>query len=50
MYIYNTMTRKKELFVPLKEGQVSMYACGPTVYNFATRSPSSRTSPTSTTR
>ena len=34
MYIYNTMTRKKELFVPLKEGQVSMYACGPTVYNF----------------
>ena len=34
MYIYNTMTRKKELFVPLKEGKVSMYACGPTVYNF----------------
>ena len=34
MYIYNTMSRKKELFVPLKEGQVSMYACGPTVYNF----------------
>ena len=34
MYIYNTMTRKKELFVPIKEGKVSMYACGPTVYNF----------------
>ena len=34
MYIYNTMTRKKELFMPLKEGKVSMYACGPTVYNF----------------
>ena len=34
MYIYNTMSRKKELFVPLKEGKVSMYACGPTVYNF----------------
>ncbi|MBQ7277786.1 MAG: cysteine--tRNA ligase [Clostridia bacterium] len=34
MYIYNTMTRKKELFVPQREGQVSMYACGPTVYNF----------------
>ena len=32
MYIYNTMSRKKELFVPQKEGQVSMYACGPTVY------------------
>ena len=34
MYIYNTMTRKKELFVPLEEGKVSLYACGPTVYNF----------------
>ena len=34
MYIYNTMTRKKELFVPQQEGKVSMYACGPTVYNF----------------
>ena len=34
MYIYNTMSRKKELFVPLQEGKVSMYACGPTVYNF----------------
>ena len=34
MYIYNTMSRKKELFVPLEEGKVSLYACGPTVYNF----------------
>ena len=34
MQIYNTMTRKKEELVPLVEGQISMYACGPTVYNF----------------
>ena len=33
MKIYNTLTRKKEEFVPLKEGKVSMYVCGPTVYN-----------------
>ena len=32
--IYNSITRKKEVFVPLKEGQVSMYVCGPTVYNY----------------
>ena len=32
--IYNSITRKKEEFVPLKEGQVSMYVCGPTVYNY----------------
>ncbi len=32
--IYNTKTRKKEAFVPLREGRVSMYACGPTVYDF----------------
>jgi cysteinyl-tRNA synthetase len=31
--IYNTLTRKKEVFKPLKEGEVSIYACGPTVYN-----------------
>ncbi|NTW49361.1 MAG: cysteine--tRNA ligase, partial [Chlorobiales bacterium] len=30
--IYNTLTRKKEPFIPLVEGQVSMYVCGPTVY------------------
>ena len=34
MYIYNTMTRKKEELVPLTPGKISMYACGPTVYNF----------------
>lgn len=32
--IYNSITRKKEEFVPLVEGQVSMYVCGPTVYNY----------------
>ena len=34
MQIYNTMTRKKEPFVPIKEGEVSMYVCGPTVYDY----------------
>ncbi|MBC8060591.1 MAG: cysteine--tRNA ligase, partial [Clostridiaceae bacterium] len=34
MKIYNTLTRKKEEFIPLKAGEVSMYVCGPTVYNF----------------
>ncbi len=33
--LYNTMTRKKEEFVPLKEGKVGMYSCGPTVYWYA---------------
>ena len=33
--LYNTLTRKKEIFKPLKEGEVSMYSCGPTVYNYA---------------
>ncbi|MEX1029773.1 MAG: cysteine--tRNA ligase [Paenibacillaceae bacterium] len=32
--IYSTMTRKKESFVPLTEGQVRMYVCGPTVYDY----------------
>ncbi len=32
--IYNTLTRKKEPFIPLEEGKVSMYVCGPTVYNY----------------
>ena len=35
MKIYNTLTRKKEEFVPLKKGTVKMYSCGPTVYNYA---------------
>ena len=34
MKIFNTLTRKKEEFVPLEEGKVKMYVCGPTVYNF----------------
>lgn len=34
MQIYNSLTRKKETFVPLKEGKVGIYACGPTVYNY----------------
>ncbi len=34
MQIYNTMTRKKEELVPLVPGRISMYACGPTVYNY----------------
>lgn len=34
MKIYNTLTRKKEEFIPIKEGEVSIYVCGPTVYNF----------------
>ncbi len=33
MKIFNTMTRQKEEFVPLEEGKVRMYVCGPTVYN-----------------
>ncbi|MDY3824918.1 MAG: cysteine--tRNA ligase [Lachnospiraceae bacterium] len=34
MRIYNTLSKKKEDFVPLEEGKVRMYVCGPTVYNF----------------
>lgn len=34
MKLFNSMTRKKEEFVPIMQGEVSMYACGPTVYNF----------------
>ncbi len=33
MKIFNTLSRRKEEFVPLQEGKVSMYVCGPTVYN-----------------
>ncbi len=33
MKIYNTLTRSKDEFVPIEEGKVKMYACGPTVYN-----------------
>ena len=34
MKIYNTLTKKKEEFVPIEPGKVRMYVCGPTVYNF----------------
>lgn len=34
MKIYNTLTRKKEEFIPVHPGKVGMYVCGPTVYNF----------------
>ncbi len=34
MKLYNTLTRKKEEFVPIEEGKVKMYVCGPTVYNY----------------
>ena len=34
MKIYNTMSKKKEDFIPLEEGKVKMCVCGPTVYNF----------------
>lgn len=34
MKLYNTMSKRKEEFVPLEEGKVKMYVCGPTVYNF----------------
>lgn len=33
MKFYNTLTKKKEEFIPLEEGKVKMYVCGPTVYN-----------------
>lgn len=34
MKLYNTLTRKKEEFKPIEEGKVSIYTCGPTVYNY----------------
>jgi len=34
MKLYNDLTRRKEEFVPIKEGEATIYACGPTVYNF----------------
>ena len=35
LYLYNSLTRKKEKFVPLKAGKVGLYTCGPTVYDYA---------------
>ena len=32
---YNTINRKKEEFLPLKDGEVKLYTCGPTVYDYA---------------
>ena len=32
--VYNTLTRQKEVFKPIEANQVSMYVCGPTVYNY----------------
>ena len=34
MKVYNTLTRKKEEFVPITPGEIKIYACGPTVYNY----------------
>ncbi len=34
LYIYNSLSRQKEEFVPIQEGRVSMYVCGPTVYDY----------------
>lgn len=34
MQIYNSLTNKKEEFVPINEGKINMYVCGPTVYNY----------------
>lgn len=35
MYLYNTLTKTKEVFTPLNQNQVGLYVCGPTVYDFA---------------
>ena len=35
LYLYNTLSRKKELFTPIRSSQVGLYTCGPTVYNYA---------------
>lgn len=35
LYIYNSLTRKKEVFKPVVEGRVHIYVCGPTVYDFS---------------
>ena len=32
IFLYNTLTRQKEEFIPIKEGEVGLYTCGPTVY------------------
>ncbi|KHF39047.1 cysteine--tRNA ligase [Halalkalibacter okhensis] len=34
IHVYNSLTKKKEPFIPMEEGKVKMYVCGPTVYNY----------------
>lgn len=34
LYLFNTLSRSKEEFIPIEEGKVKMYSCGPTVYNY----------------
>ena len=36
IYLYNTLTKRKELFTPINKGEVKIYSCGPTVYKDAT--------------
>lgn len=36
IYLFNSLTRKKELFIPINPPNIGMYACGPTVYSYAT--------------
>jgi len=35
IYLYNTLSRKKEEFKPIKKNEVGLYTCGPTVYNYS---------------
>jgi cysteinyl-tRNA synthetase len=35
IYVYNTYTHKKDQFLPLSDSNVSLYSCGPTVYDYA---------------
>ncbi|MEK7097874.1 MAG: cysteine--tRNA ligase, partial [Patescibacteria group bacterium] len=35
LFLYNTLTRKKEEFRPIENSKVGLYTCGPTVYNYA---------------
>ena len=35
IYLYNTINKKKELFTPIRKGEVHLYTCGPTVYDFS---------------
>ena len=35
LMLYNTLKREKQVFIPQDPGRVTLYACGPTVYNFA---------------